>query len=179
MSYVEKQLYNLKSDFNIFFSTVLILDWWRCDVMECIVLTVSLLQFFWNTEAFCSCVFFKHTFSTVSVCHWAICIRKLEQNPLFHRRKWDFDFAQNTLWVWSLSDKKARVLFHIIWASSFYQLCHYSQSGEHAIHKILNLEMLLLDITVLLVTLRTVSCDYIDTEKEVYGKERGIINHST
>lgn len=57
MSYVEKQRYNLKSDFYIFFSTVLILDWWWCDIMEYIVLAVSLLKFYWNTEAFCSCVF--------------------------------------------------------------------------------------------------------------------------
>lgn len=37
--------------------------------------------------------------------------------------------------------------------------------------------MLLLETAVLLVTSGTFSCDYIDTEKEVWGKERGIVNH--
>lgn len=57
MPYVEKQRYNLKSDFYIFFSTVLILDWWWCDIMEYIVLTVSLLPFIGTQKHFVA-VFF-------------------------------------------------------------------------------------------------------------------------
>lgn len=60
-----------------------------------------------------------------------------------------------------------RISLHIIGASSFYQLYHFSQSRGDAFHKILFSELLLLETTLLLVTSGKLSCDYIDTKKEV------------
>lgn len=177
MSYVEKQLYNLKSDFYVFFQyssvTRLVVVWYK-GIYNLNSYSVTV---FWNTEAFCSCVFFRYTFSTVSVCDWAICIMKLKQNPLFHRRKGGFSFAQNGLWVWSLPGKKERSYFTSQEPAYFISCIIFHKVGRMLFTKYW-IGKFLLETTVLLVTLRTFSCGYIDTEKKMCGKERGIINHS-
>jgi len=59
---------------------------------------------------------------------------------------------------------KERISLHIVGSSLFYHLCHVSQGVcGGAFHRILFSEMLLLKTTVLLVTLGTFSCDYIDS----------------